>query len=94
MSRSLQVGIIGDYDPGRASHVATDSALDHAAAALPVTLERSWLPTEVLAGEPGGVALRRCDALWCGPGGPYKSMTGALRAIRFAREGGRPFIGT
>src|SRR5690606_14919504 len=34
------------------------------------------------------------DALWCVPGSPYRSMDGALRAIRAARESGRPFLGT
>jgi len=28
------------------------------------------------------------------PGSPYASIDGALRAIRFAREHGRPFLGT
>jgi len=28
------------------------------------------------------------------PASPYRSMDGALRAIRFARETGRPFLGT
>jgi CTP synthase (UTP-ammonia lyase) len=33
-------------------------------------------------------------AIWCVPNSPYASMEGALRAIRFARESGRPFLGT
>jgi hypothetical protein len=48
MTHSLRVGVIGEHDPNRLSHVATDSALDHAAAALPMTLERSWLPAQLL----------------------------------------------
>jgi len=34
------------------------------------------------------------DGLWCVPGSPYRSMNGALNAIRFARENNIPFIGT
>src|SRR5204862_344720 len=34
------------------------------------------------------------DAIWCVPNSPYASMEGALCAIRFARESGRPFLGT
>jgi CTP synthase (UTP-ammonia lyase) len=94
MIQPLKIGIIGDYEPSRASHAATDNALDHAAAALSVTLERSWLSTQSLAQGSSGTALRRFDALWCAPGGPYKSMDGALWAIQFAREEGWPFIGT
>jgi CTP synthase (UTP-ammonia lyase) len=94
MSQSLYVGIIGDYDANRLSHIATNGAIGHAARALSVTVERTWLPTLSLD-EPGSEAtLTSFDALWCAPGSPYKSMDGALGAIRFAREHDWPFIGT
>jgi CTP synthase (UTP-ammonia lyase) len=32
--------------------------------------------------------------VWCVPASPYASADGALAAIRFARESGRPFLGT
>ena len=94
MSQLLRIGIIGDLDPSRPSHRATNEALAHAAGALSVTLEICWLPTPSLEQESGESALRQYDALWCAPGSPYKSMEGALRAIRFAREQGWPFLGT
>jgi CTP synthase (UTP-ammonia lyase) len=96
MNQPLRIGIIGDLDPGRPSHAATNLALHHAASALSVTVDCSWLPTQSLDIEPGEAAgrLRQFDALWCGPGSPYKSMGGALVAIRFARQEGWPFIGT
>lgn len=90
----LRIGIIGDFDPNLPSHIATNEALTHAAGALSVALECSWLDTQLLTEESGETALRQCDALWCSSGGPYKSMDGALRAIQFAREEGWPFIGT
>ncbi len=40
----------------------------------------------------GDAPRRRCG--FCSPGSPYRSLDGALEAIRFAREGGVPFIGT
>jgi CTP synthase (UTP-ammonia lyase) len=94
MNHSLRIGIIGDFDLNYPSHVATNEALAHAAAALPVALDCVWLPTQSLAEPYGEAALRQCDALWCAPGSPYESVAGALRAIRFAREEGWPFIGT
>ncbi|MFN2231731.1 MAG: hypothetical protein ACK2VA_18330 [Anaerolineae bacterium] len=94
MAHELRIGIIGDWDPARSSHVATNDALSHAADALAVALEVSWLPTPALD-RPGGIArLEAYDALWCAPGSPYRSMHGALAAIRFARERDWPFIGT
>jgi CTP synthase (UTP-ammonia lyase) len=94
MNWSLKVGIIGDFDPRRPSHIATNEAVSHAAAALDATADCCWLPTQSLNDEASEAMLKPFDALWCAPGSPYKSMNGALRAIRFAREQGWPFIGT
>ena len=90
----LRVGIIGDFDPHLRSHIATNEAIRHAASALSVTVECAWLPTPSLDAEDNETTLQPCDALWCAPASPYKSMQGALRAIRFAREKGWPFLGT
>lgn len=34
------------------------------------------------------------DGVWIAPGSPYRSMEGALGAIRYARERGVPLVGT
>ena len=93
MTSPLRIGLIGDYDPAFPPHQATASALHHAADRLAVTLAVTWLPTPSL--DPWSAeSLEHIDALWCVPGSPYHNMTGALNAIRFAREAGRPFLGT
>ena len=94
MEKILRIGIIGDYDPNRASHIATNEALDHAAGELAVTVEFSWLHTESLDQASAEKTLKQFDAFWCAPGSPYASFNGALNAIRFARENGKPFLGT
>jgi CTP synthase (UTP-ammonia lyase) len=96
-SSEIEVGIIGDRDRSSPSHVATESALDHAAKALGLTLRVAWLPTRSLhslRSADSGELLGPYDALWCAPGSPYDSTDGALAAIRFARESGRPLLGT
>ncbi len=93
MTEDLRVGIIGDHDPDKPTHAATDEALGHAAGASGACVGVEWLPTEALEGRSTQM-LRRFDALWCSPGSPYRSLNGALEAIRFARENGVPFIGT
>ena len=94
MNQQVKVGVIGDYDPNMRNHIATDEALVHAANALSVSLTSSWIPTESLAKGPVETTLKPFQALWCAPGSPYRSMDGALQAIRFAREKGWPFLGT
>jgi CTP synthase (UTP-ammonia lyase) len=94
MKGEAKIAIIGDFEPDRPSHKATNEALSHAADALSVVVSTDWLPTQVLETEAGRVKLKEYHAIFCAPGGPYRSMTGALEAIRFARERGWPFIGT
>jgi CTP synthase (UTP-ammonia lyase) len=100
MNHLLRIGVIGDFDPSYPSHLATDEALKHAADALSLTLKITWLPTPLLddrlpvQATPEDPLLNPYDGLWCSPGSPYQSMEGALKAIRFAREHNRPFVGT
>jgi CTP synthase (UTP-ammonia lyase) len=94
MNLPLKVGIVGDYDPKSRFHVATNEALGHAAHSVSASVDFSWLPTPSLEDQSVGTSLGRFDAIWCAPGSPYRSMDGALRAVRFAREMGWPFIGT
>ena len=94
MTKSVQIGIIGDFKPGFPSHLATNQAIGHAAAALSITAQVRWVPTPALAADEGRAVLEQFDGLWASPGSPYKSMEGALAGIRFARERDLPFIGT
>ncbi len=94
MDKPLRIGIIGDFDTNRHSHIATNEALKHTAKAMAAALDIVWLPTQPLKDKCNEMELKRFDALWCAPGSPYKSTSGALRAIQFCREQGWPFIGT
>lgn len=94
MRRIINVGIVGDFDPGKVSHPATDSAIRHAAKCLSVEASITWLPTPTILAAKGQNKLERFDCLWASSGSPYKSRDGAIRAIAFAREKNYPFIGT
>lgn len=94
MKGMIRIGIIGDYDPDLSYHRATTDAVGHAGAALGIQATPEWIPTESVAGGDPAGALDGFHGLWCSPGSPYRSMEGALAAIRFARERRRPFVGT
>jgi CTP synthase (UTP-ammonia lyase) len=66
----------------------------HAAEALEIRADSVWLDTDTLDNTAAEARLSECDGIWCGTSSPYRSMDGALRAIRFAREKGVPFVGT
>jgi CTP synthase (UTP-ammonia lyase) len=86
--RIVRIGIIGDYDARKTTHVATTLGLSHAAEVLKEPLETVWLATDLPQD------FSQFDGLLCSPGSPYQSMLGALAGIRYARENRVPFIGT
>jgi CTP synthase (UTP-ammonia lyase) len=88
---TTRIGLVGDYNADVPAHQAIPRALALAESALGAPLEFRWLPTETIESD---AALASFDALWCVPASPYRSMEGALRSIRFAREHARPFLGT
>ena len=92
MDNQMKIAIIGDFEPERLTHKATNAALRHAADKLSTALSTDWLSTPSL--ESGTAQLENYHGIMCAPGGPYESMSGALEAIRFARERGWPFFGT
>ncbi len=84
---SGRIAVVGDFDPGNPTHPLTSAALDH------VGLAFEWVATDAI-GDPPEERLAAFDGLWIGPGSPYRSMAGALAAIRHARERGVPLVGT
>jgi CTP synthase (UTP-ammonia lyase) len=91
MTAAIRIGLIGDYDPAVTAHQAIPRALALTADILGVPVDHEWIPTEEIH---DAVRVSGFDGLWCVPASPYRSTEGALRAIRFAREQGRPFLGT
>lgn len=91
MTTAIRIGLIGDYDAAVLAHQAIPRALDLAGAAVGAPISYEWVPTQ----EIDDVSrISGFDGLWCVPASPYRSMDGALRAICFARERRRPFLGT
>jgi CTP synthase (UTP-ammonia lyase) len=88
---AVKIGLIGDYNGTVPAHQAIPIALRMAAEAAECAIDVQWLPTEDIIGI---TEISHFDGLWCVPASPYRSMEGALLAIRFAREGKRPFLGT
>jgi CTP synthase (UTP-ammonia lyase) len=81
---SARVGVVGDFDARSVTHRLTEAALGH------LGLSFAWLPTDGVR----EAVLDLYDGLWIAPGSPYRSMSGALAAIRHARERGVPLVGT
>ncbi len=88
---TIELVLVGERDEAITAHRAIPRALDLAGQALGLALQARWLATDEVS---DGSPLEGAHGVWCVPGSPYRSMDGALRAIRQARETGQPFLGT
>lgn len=88
MATAAQIGIIGDFNAKNPTHIATNEGIQHAAEALGKKLETVWIATDQAHD------LGTFQGLFGSPGSPYRSLDGALTAIRYARENDTPFLGT
>src|SRR5437588_7938259 len=90
---TCRIALIGDFSESVKAHKAIPRALELAATATAHSVEPVWVQTNTLHGNMAEL-LSSFNGIWCVPGSPYENMTGALEAIRFAREHARPFLGT
>lgn len=84
----MRIALVGDFNPDVIAHQAISKAL--ALAADGAEVQPEWLGAESAL----HADLNAYAGFWCVPASPYRSMEGALRVIRFAREKDRPFLGT
>jgi CTP synthase (UTP-ammonia lyase) len=84
----VAIGVVGDFRPGELTHQATNEALTH------VALSFEWVPTVQVRAQDPAERLAGYAGLFIAPASPYRSMAGALAAIRFARERGVPLVAT
>lgn len=91
MSKPVAIGLIGDYDKSVPAHQAIPLALQRAVEVLHIPVTHEWVPTEEII---AASRIATFSGLWCVPASPYRSMEGALLAIRHAREKKVPFLGT
>jgi CTP synthase (UTP-ammonia lyase) len=89
----VRLALIGDYNPDVVAHRAIPAALKLAAARTGHPVEPVWVGTATLW-QNVPVQLSAFDGIWCVPASPYANTEGALASIRFARESGRPYLGT
>jgi len=81
------IGVVGDFNPSNPTHRFTNEAL------VVARMDFAWIPTESVGTDPEK-RLAPFDGLWIAPSSPYRSMEGALSAVRYARERGVPLVGT
>lgn len=89
---AVKIALVGDRNDAHLAHRMIPRSLEILRADGSPRLAWSWVGTENVGD--AARSLAAFDGIWCVPASPYRDTDGALRAIRFARETGRPFLGT
>lgn len=90
MSSPLRLSLVGDYRADAVAHQAIPLAIERAARWLNIPVEAEWIATDQL----DQTDLSRSDAVWVVPGSPYRNDAGVFETLRWARESGKPFLGS
>ncbi|GAO10473.1 putative CTP synthase family protein [Streptomyces lydicamycinicus] len=89
MNPTARIALVGDRSDAIRSHARIPGLLEALRVRDGLDLDAYWIPTQ-----DAGQSMDGFDAVWVLPGSPYRSESGVLAAIRAAREGGIPFLGT
>jgi CTP synthase len=90
--KTRTLALVGDYSESVVAHQAIPRALELARERIGVEVAWNWVPTPTIG--TAGEELSGYSGVWLVPASPYQSTEGALAAVRWAREGRRPFLGT
>ncbi|WP_434744898.1 CTP synthase C-terminal region-related (seleno)protein [Candidatus Pantoea rara] len=90
MSSPLRLSLVGDYRADAVAHQAIPLAIERAARWLNIPVEADWIATDQL----NETDLTRSDAVWVVPGSPYRNDEGVFDTLRWARETGKPLLGS
>jgi CTP synthase (UTP-ammonia lyase) len=89
-STAARVALVGDRSANIRAHVRIPQLFEALRERDGIALDAYWIPTP----DAQDRDLTGFDAIWVVPGSPYASEAGAIAAVRAAREGGIPFLGT
>ena len=84
---------MGDFDASNGTHIANNEAFDHAAKQFGKFFSYEWVDTERIEPEFDNI-IQSYQGFLIAPGSPYKSMSGVLKIIEYARTHNIPTLGT
>ncbi|HEV2075018.1 MAG TPA: CTP synthase, partial [Thermoleophilaceae bacterium] len=89
----VAIGIVGKYVQLEDAYLSVIEALHHAGFHHGARVEVRWIDAESLAREEAERELAACDGLLIPGGFGERGIEGKIRAARFAREEGVPYLG-
>jgi CTP synthase len=89
----VRIGLVGKYTKLADAYLSVIEALGHAGAHHGGRIEIGWIDSERLDEEETERELERCDGILIPGGFGVRGIEGKIRAARFARERGVPYLG-
>ncbi len=90
---TVHIAIVGKYVELEDSYKSLREALTHGGVANNLRINVKWLESEILLKEGFEAELRDFDAILVPGGFGKRGISGMLRAIRYARKSGTPYLG-
>ncbi|GIX05742.1 MAG: CTP synthase [Candidatus Poribacteria bacterium] len=92
-SNFVKVAIVGKYTAHGDAYVSVKEALKHAGIANDAQVQIKWVESEAVEEADLEATLADVNGILVPGGYGYRGIEGMIRAIRFARERGIPFLG-
>jgi CTP synthase len=89
----VKIGLVGKYVQLEDAYLSVIEALKHAATHNGAKVELIWVDAESLGREEAEAQLADCDGILIPGGFGVRGVEGKIRAARFARERGIPYLG-
>src|SRR4051812_23029644 len=90
---TVRIGLVGKYIQLEDAYLSVIEALGHAATHNDAKLEVRWIDAESVDREEAERQLEECDGILIPGGFGVRGVEGKIRAARFARERGVPYLG-
>jgi CTP synthase len=91
--KTVRIAIVGKYVDLRDSYKSLAEALTHGGIAHEARVETNWVDAERLLEEGVSAHLAEADGILVPGGFGDRGIQGKIEAIRYARQGGVPFLG-
>ena len=92
---TVRIGLVGKYTKLSDAYLSVIEALDHGGAHHGTKVDVRWIDSERLLDDDDDAfgELERCDGILIPGGFGVRGIEGKIRAARFARENGVPYLG-
>ena len=90
---SIRIGLVGKYTKLADAYLSVIEALNHAGMHHDGRIDLRWVDSEQLTDEETEQELEACDGILIPGGFGVRGIEGKIRASRYARENGIPYLG-